>query len=551
MTHGAVVAEERLESVVSNFSGLVRHDWMEGREYLVAPMVMIVEGVLNGSGGPLLYPKEELAKYPASWNHKPVVVYHPQINGVGVSACDPDILTNHKIGYIMNTRFEDGKLKAEAWLDRDRIDNVDPRIADAIERQTMMEVSTGLFVDVEPAEGEFRGKQYVGIARNYRPDHLALLPDKRGACSIEDGAGFLRMNAEWTTKYVNDLPDSAFLYIEPGGKKDAEGKTVPRSLRHLPYKDKNGNIDLPHLRNAIARIPQMKGISEDLKRSLQARARRLLEKARKGGLAGQELYEALGDAVRDRVGAGAFVIHATDDEVIFDDGTGGLFCLSYLVDDGGLEVYGKPERVRRHFSYVTVNGERRIDEVSYCRESVMNEKIEKLLKTGVWLEEDRAFLESLKPEALETLEKVTQRVKESVVKNVQQTDADAETAKDKKAESEAEQETKQESTPEAESKPATLEEYIEAAPAEIREVLLQGVRLHQRRRQELIDRIMANKRNVLSKEALEKKSFEDLEALAALAEPMRNDYSGLGPVEPDAGEEPLPLPVMTFGEKSE
>jgi len=32
--------------------------------------------------------------------------------------------------------------------------------------------------------------------------------------------------AEWTTKYINDLPDSAFAFIALGGKKDSEGKTV-------------------------------------------------------------------------------------------------------------------------------------------------------------------------------------------------------------------------------------------------------------------------------------------------------------------------------------
>lgn len=80
--------------------------------------------------------------------------------------------------------------------------------------------------------------------------------------------------AEWTTAYINTLPDSCFLYVESGSK-DSEGKTVPRSKRHFPYKDKNGKIDLPHLRNAIARIPQA-NISASLKSSLQAKARRLL-----------------------------------------------------------------------------------------------------------------------------------------------------------------------------------------------------------------------------------------------------------------------------------
>jgi len=30
--------------------------------------------------------------------------------------------------------------------------------------------------------------------------------------------------AKWTTAYINDLPDSAFALIEPGGEKDEEAK---------------------------------------------------------------------------------------------------------------------------------------------------------------------------------------------------------------------------------------------------------------------------------------------------------------------------------------
>jgi hypothetical protein len=79
--------------------------------------------------------------------------------------------------------------------------------------------------------------------------------------------------AEWTTRFKNNLPDSAFLYIQPGGKKDEEGKTKPRSLRHFPYKNENGEIDRAHILNAIARIPQALFLSDAQKKSLQARAR--------------------------------------------------------------------------------------------------------------------------------------------------------------------------------------------------------------------------------------------------------------------------------------
>ena len=47
--------------------------------------------------------------------------------------------------------------------------------------------------------------------------------------------------AEWTTAYVNDLPDSAFACT------DSEG-------RHYPHHDAQGKLDLPHLRAALSRV---------------------------------------------------------------------------------------------------------------------------------------------------------------------------------------------------------------------------------------------------------------------------------------------------------
>lgn len=62
--------------------------------------------------------------------------------------------------------------------------------------------------------------------------------------------------AAWDTAYINNLPDSAFACIDPGGKKDAEGKTVPRSLRHYPHHDMSGKVDRAHVANAKARMGQ-------------------------------------------------------------------------------------------------------------------------------------------------------------------------------------------------------------------------------------------------------------------------------------------------------
>lgn len=56
--------------------------------------------------------------------------------------------------------------------------------------------------------------------------------------------------AELSAAEMNNLPDSAFAYVEPGGEKDSGGKTVPRSKRHFAVHDE------AHARNALARAPQ-------------------------------------------------------------------------------------------------------------------------------------------------------------------------------------------------------------------------------------------------------------------------------------------------------
>jgi len=59
---------------------------------------------------------------------------------------------------------------------------------------------------------------------------------------------------EWTYAYKKSLPDSAYAHIDPGAEKDPKTGHTVQSARHLPYKDKNGNIDRGHLAAALQAI---------------------------------------------------------------------------------------------------------------------------------------------------------------------------------------------------------------------------------------------------------------------------------------------------------
>lgn len=110
-------------------------------------------------------------------------------------------------------------------------------------------------------------KEHAGavIASDDSVNRIVLLKST-GLCNASGDTAYSAIHtyvrdtekATWPSSYVNALPDSAFAYIEPGGKKDEEGKTTPRSLRHFPIRNKEGKLDAAHVRNALARLSQSK-----------------------------------------------------------------------------------------------------------------------------------------------------------------------------------------------------------------------------------------------------------------------------------------------------
>lgn len=120
------------------------------------------------------------------------------------------------------------------------------------------------------------------------------------------------LKAVWTTAYINGLPDSAFLHVDSGGSKDDEGKTTPRSLRHFPYKDDSGKVDLPHLRNALARIPQS-NLPQNVKDSLTSKAQGILDNQKSVDATDKEHKARSVDPLREKVNALALEV-ASDGE---------------------------------------------------------------------------------------------------------------------------------------------------------------------------------------------------------------------------------------------
>lgn len=457
-------------SLVSNLVGLVRNETLEGRPYLAVPMVMIKEGVLNGSDGPILYTSEELAKVPQVWNTKPVVVQHPTLNGKSLSACDPDVLEKYRVGMIMNTSWDGQRLKAEAWLEPSRLEAVDSRVLNAVQKGEMMEVSTGLFSEIESKPGVFKGRHYKGVVRNLRPDHLAILPDSIGACSIADGAGLMR----------------------------------------------NGRREMQMILNSL-------WINSDLAHD---QIRLLL----------REATEAEFGETCDYI----YMEDVFDTYYVYKMGEG-LWQRNYSLQGGKAVLEGFPIRVEKKVTYVALANKEQGK--SKMKNEIKTNKaiVEELTSHGVWTEEDRDFLEGLSEGHLSKIVNMaktavvtpsippTEEKKEEIVEEVKQVDN-----------------TEQVKAP---------SDYLEALPAEIREVLNEALSTQAEQKAKLVESIVANKKNILSKEQLTTLKMTELKAMAALAqeEPKaKTSYAGLGPVgnvQNEVVEEPLLAPTMNFERK--
>lgn len=171
-------------TVKANFLAGIRNERFEDTDYLVVPVVMLRETVVNGA----FVKVDELQ--PEAWNGVPVTVQHPTENGAYISANSPKVLAKFSIGQIFNARMEGDKLCAEAWIDTAKAKRRGfANVLAMLQSGMQMDVSTGYFCKESDLAGQFNGKDYLQAHTDLKPDHLALLPNAEGACNWQDGCG--------------------------------------------------------------------------------------------------------------------------------------------------------------------------------------------------------------------------------------------------------------------------------------------------------------------------------------------------------------------------
>lgn len=294
------------------------------RRHIIVPVVMMVPGVHNGSRGPLYHPAEELEASAKRWDGFPVTISHPmdeEGNFISAQAAGSRV-----VGSIHNSRFEDGKLKAEAWIDEQRLLALSTDAFAAIQSGHPLDVSIGAYTDEVQEAGTWNGESYVGIAKNHRPDHLALLPGEQGACSWADGCG-IRVN-----KAANENINSVTTNTKGGSNAMTDEKDILATIKQLSTEGYVVNL----ITNATGFQETMRIIQQKLD-SMDSEGK------------SHYLHEVYDD----------YVIYELGKRTPNDTHERTLYKQSYEIqDNGAVELTGNPVEVRRKVEYVTLSMQR-------------------------------------------------------------------------------------------------------------------------------------------------------------------------------------------------
>jgi len=495
----------------------IRQETFEGRPHLVVPVVALVEGVHAGSHGPCFYPANEIGKYVEAWNGIPLPVFHPDEYGMIMSANTPQVLEERSVGRLFNVFFDsDGaKLKGELWIDIGKAEKISPAVLSLIRSGRQLEVSTALWSDDDNIPGQWGDEEFNTTVRNYRPDHLALLPGQKGACSWTDGCG-VRVNVKPTKQEVNEA---------------------------------------------------MKNEKSGLKEKLKALIRSVADAV---GLHVQELsHEELRSKIQraldamDNPGWLHFVREVYDDFVVYEargnnpSETGQpapivkLYRREFSVNDKDeVTLKDDTEEVREEKTYVPVENvsttkanTKANNKLKEARTMEKKELIDGLIACDrtKFEEKDREWLTTLEEEKLERLGILEEKKPEKK--------PEEEPKKELEKEPKKEEEPKKEP---ASNEVPTVEKYIEKAPTEIQGVLNRAVKRDQSIKADLVKALLANDRNTFSEEQLKAKEIDELEGLVELGR-VKVDFSGKvgGPeANTDDNKAPEPIPVFDLKKKS-
>lgn len=154
-----------------------------GDHYLIRDVPFVTNMELSGG----YVPERSIKETATAWQGVPATLNHPRNNaGKPVPArAKPET----HIGEIVDSWYDGEYVRANLRLDKDRLQQAGATaIEDALETGEQIHVSSQYVPNELPA-GEYDGQQRDNVEAIAKPDSVAILPNKRGKCDIQDGCG--------------------------------------------------------------------------------------------------------------------------------------------------------------------------------------------------------------------------------------------------------------------------------------------------------------------------------------------------------------------------
>lgn len=228
-------------------SATIRRERAHGRDYIIVPSATMPDGIVMNR---TRYPANEIAKAFGSLENTPAPLGHPSIEGMFVSAKDPEGLARGWIGaWNRNVRRENGRVFIDKVIDVATANQLDggKTVLEAIEKGEPIHSSTGLYAILTAVQNE-EGVDWE--ASDIVFDHDAILIGEDGAATPAQGVGLMVNGA---TGPEGDKIDVINCSLEDDIDRDI-GWSVEGLLRGLERKERLSLIE--RIKRTIAGLVQ-------------------------------------------------------------------------------------------------------------------------------------------------------------------------------------------------------------------------------------------------------------------------------------------------------
>jgi len=181
----------------------IRREIRDSVEHIILTSFTLPPNIVMNGG---LYPAEEIDKSFETLNRTPVTIEHPEIDGMFVSASDPETDMVFRFGMFNENarKLDDGRIALDKVINVQKLMTFEKgkRLLDRIneietnDNARPIHTSVGVFLDVEElpeARNEVNGvetnAEFTWIAKDMIFDHDAILLDSVGASTPDQGTG--------------------------------------------------------------------------------------------------------------------------------------------------------------------------------------------------------------------------------------------------------------------------------------------------------------------------------------------------------------------------